>query len=234
MQKDVRLVVALDGLDLRASLDLVSAIQDGVDCYKIHDLWDREGPGVVNTLKKAGALWVWVDLKLHYIPNTVALRAKAVRDARADILTVHASGGVAMMTAAVENGPEMILAVTILTSLYEEWVHLTYGNPARASALQFAIWAKAAGVHGIVCSPQEVGFLAKQQELKGLRFVVPGTRSPGADVADQKRVDTQANAVRAGANILVIGREIISSDNPRAAAQRIAVDIAEALKTQAA
>ena len=186
-----RIVIALDGLKKERCWELVSQLMKSSApprTFKIHDLWDREGPQVVRELVRAGAPWVWADLKLKDIPVTVGHRARAVRDAGATMLTVHASGGVEMMQSAVENGPPWILAVTALTSLSEEEVHLLHGQPVKAAVLYQARLAKLAGVRGIVCSPQEVAVLAERPELKGLEFFTPGIRPAGQDAADQKRV----------------------------------------------
>lgn len=224
-----RIIVALDGLGADESLMLVREI-GGVYAVKIHDLWDREGPGVVQVLKDAGAPRVWVDLKFKDIPNTVGLRARAVRDAGADIVTVHASGEIEMMQAALEHGPSEIFAVTVLTSLSEEQAHLLHGQPSKAAVLYMARLAKLAGVHSVVCSPQEVGVLVKRPELEGMEFIVPGIRPAGAETADQKRVNTPAAAIKAGASRLVVGRPVTQADDPIRALDQIAEEIASAME----
>jgi|SRR3989344_724078 len=229
MDRNSIVISALDGLDASAACKLVWEIKEGIYACKIHDLWDRAGPGVISNLKSHGAPRVWVDLKLKDIPQTVMYRAQAVKDAGADIVTVMADGEIEMMMAAVSTGLE-VYAVTVLTSLSEEQAHLTYGQPAKAAALYFARMAKLAGVHGIVCSPQEVGILAKRPELKGLRFITPGVRSPGGDVQDHKRVDTHLAAIKSGANNLVVGRELSTSDDPSFALANILNQIDEATR----
>lgn len=224
-----RVVVALDGLGEAKVYALVSALKSRVT-YKVHDLWDTVGPSLVANLRNQGAVDVLADLKLHDIPNTVKLRARAVKNAGATAVTVHASGGIEMMQAAValQDDNFSVIGVTALTSLSEEQVHLTYGNPAKATVLQFAYWARLAGVRGLVCSPLEVGILAKRPELASLQFMVPGVRSPGQDVADQKRVDTPGNTVKAGAHFLVSGREITTARDPLAALENIEQQIEQA------
>ncbi len=217
-------ILAADGLDLLHVLDLVEEIGDRVYGVKIHSLWDRHGPGVVRQLLDAGAPRVWVDLKLHDIPETVRERAKAVAESGAQMLTVHASGQIEMMMAARESGIDVI-AVTVLTSLEEDEVHLLHGNPSKAEVLSLARLARMAGVPSVVCSPREVGILAKRPELKGMNFITPGVRSPGVAVDDQKRVDTPANALKAGATRLVIGRQITRDDDPLAALDQIQQEI---------
>ncbi len=217
-------IPALDGMDASNACKLLYKLEGGIYACKIHDLWDRSGPGVVNRLKNHLAPKVWVDLKLKDIPQTVKNRAMAVKDAGGDIVTVMADGEIEMMMAAVETGLE-VYAVTVLTSLSEEQAHLTYGQPAKAAVLYFARIAKLADVHGIVCSPQEVGILAKRPELRGLRLITPGVRSPGKDTHDQKRVDSHEAAIKAGATNLVVGREITTADDPKSALENILAQV---------
>ena len=223
-----RIILALDGMDKSACLELVRKVGDRVFAYKIHDLWDKHGPEVLSSFAYHNVR-MWVDLKLYDIPNTVGLRAKAVRESGASILTVMAKGEIEMMMAAVKNGPEMILGVTELTSLTEEEVHLSSGQPRKASVLQLSRNAKLAGIHGLVCSANEVGMLAKRPELDGMILVVPGVRSPGKDVQDQRQVDTPANAIKAGATFLVVGREVTQAADPLLALENIERQIEEAM-----
>lgn len=224
-----RIIVALDGLSQEQAFALVGGLGNRPYAFKIHDLWDQLGPSMIGAFRNRGAGRVWTDLKLKDIPATVGGRARAVRDAGADILTVHASGEIEMMQAAVEHGPPMVLAVTVLTSLSEEQTHLLHGQPAKAAVLYQARLAKLAGVYGIVCSPKEVSVLAQRPELKGMLFVVPGIRPAGMDAGDQKRFDTPAAAIKAGATHLVVGRAITSASDPVAAFDAIAEEIAAAL-----
>lgn len=223
-----RVILALDELTLDEALDLVSKISPRVYGVKVHNIVDQHGPSVVKQLLQAGARRVWVDAKLHDIPNTVRLRANAIMKSGADIITVHASGEIEMMIAAVEGGhPSKIFAVTVLTSLGEEQTEL-YGQSSKAAVLYFARLAKLAKVHGIVCSPQEVGVLSKRPELQGLEFVVPGIRSAGKDAGDQKRVGTPFTATKDGATCLVVGRQITQASDPIAALDELEQEIAEA------
>ena len=130
MLNEKRIILAADGLSLGQCLDLASEIGNWVYAIKIHSLYDQHGPTVVRGLLDAGANRVWVDAKLYDIPNTVKLRAQAIAESGADILTVHASGEVEMMMAAVEGGPAEVYAVTVLTSMSEEQAHLTFGQPS--------------------------------------------------------------------------------------------------------
>ena len=213
-------IPALDGLDVDKAEKILKAVKSKIYAFKIHDLWDNRGPGIVAYLKTISEAKAWVDLKLNDIPQTVKNRALAVKNAGGDIITVMANGEIEMMMAAVETGLE-VYAVTVLTSLSEEQAQLIYGQPAKAAVLHLARLAKLAGVHGIVCSPQEVAVLASRPELKGLKFITPGVRSPGADEQDQKRVGTHLATFRGGANHLVVGREITTAADPAVALENI-------------
>ncbi len=208
-----RVIVAADDLTLDQCLGLSSKIKDRVYAIKVHNLYDEYGPSVVGQLRDAGAPRVWMDFKGKDIPNTIRLRAKAIAKSGVDIITVHASGEIEMMMAALESGVT-IYAITVLTSLDEEQTHLLHGQPTKAAVLYLARLSKLAGVHGVVCSPKEVGMLAKRPELKGLEFVTPGIRSAGKDAGDQKRIDTPGSAITSGSTRLVIGRQIIQAADP--------------------
>lgn len=141
------------------------------------------------------------------------------------------------MKAAVENkGESKVLAVTVLTSLSEEDAHLIYGEPSKAKVIEFARWAKIAGVDGLICSPKELGVLGKCEEFDDLLKVTPGIRPAWSGKEDQKRVNTPAEAIKAGADYLVIGRPITKVPGtellatPPDAAKKIAEEIEQALK----
>ncbi|OGY92572.1 MAG: orotidine 5'-phosphate decarboxylase [Candidatus Komeilibacteria bacterium RIFCSPLOWO2_02_FULL_48_11] len=230
MGADSRINVALDRMSKFACVQLTSRVGARTYAFKIHSLWDTEGPGVVEVLKKEGAQRVWVDLKLHDTPDTVADRAKAVRDAGGDILTVHAAGGVEMMMAALENGPAEVYAITVLTSLSEEETHLLSGQPAKAAVLYRARLAKLAGLGNLVCSPNEVNLLSKRPELKGVTRTTPGIRLAGQVAGQQVRFDTPAAAIKNGADRLVLGSAVTKAENPAAAFDAIEAEIAKALQ----
>jgi orotidine-5'-phosphate decarboxylase len=226
-----RVILATDELSLEQCLLLSSKIGDRVYAIKIHNLFDQEGPSVIQKLKDAGARRVWVDAKLHDIPNTVRFRTNAIVDAGADIISVHASGGMEMMRMAVQSSKlTEIYAVTALTSLDEKQISLIYGRSSQDIVLYLAGLAKLAGVHGMVCSSKEVGFLAKRPELEGLKFITPGVRSAGKAVNDQKRTDTPRSAVASGATHLVIGREITQAADPLETLRQIEEEISEEKK----
>jgi len=219
-----RVILTADELDLEQTLSLVRRVGDRVYGVKVHNLWDLHGPGVVRQLLDAGAPRVWVDLKIEDIPNTARLRAQAVADSGAQMLSVHASGEIEMMMAALESGLE-IIAITVLTSLTEEQAHLLHGQPSKAAALSLARLAKLAGVPSVVCSPHEVGVLAKRPELSGMNFITPGVRSAGIAIGDQKRVDTPKAALASGATRLVIGRQITQAPDPVVALEALEQEI---------
>lgn len=220
-----RIILALDGLSLEQALSLTRKVGNRVHAIKIHDLSDRHGPNAVGLLRDVGAQRVWVDAKLHDIPATVGNRAKAIAASGADMLTVHASGGRAMMEAARTSFPGEVYGITVLTSLSEEDGVVIYGWPIPTKVVEFALMAKNAGLHGVVCSPQEVALLSNAPELKGLKLVIPGTRSAGKATGGQARVDTPANAISAGATYLVIGRQVTQAADPVAALDELEAEI---------
>jgi orotidine-5'-phosphate decarboxylase len=164
---------------------------------------------------------VWVDFKLYDIPNTGKLRSESIN---ADIISVHASGGVKMMKEAVASGKE-IFAITMLTSFSENEVKQIYNREVNEQVLILAKMAKEAGVAGIVCSPLELKMLRSHAEFKDFKLVVPGIRSGGANTNDQSRVSTPFEALQNGADYLVIGRQITQAQNPEAEIDRIIEEI---------
>lgn len=149
------------------------------------------------------------DGKWHDIPNTTKQAMTGANIVTPGFVNVHASAGIDAMGGVVDaNANSLVLAVTVLTSLEENDAHCIYGAPTKATVLQFARDAKLAGCHGIVCSPQELSLLKSRRELRGLVYVVPGVRPAWASTDDQKRVMTPGEAIKAGADYLVIGRPI--------------------------
>lgn len=207
-----RINLALDGFTLENAVLLSKKIGGRCNALKVHDLVDSEGaPRAIPVLKETGTK-VWVDYKLHDTSDTVGKRAKALRKNGADIITVHASGGVGMMKAAVDSGAN-IIAVTILTSLEEYEVNEIYGKLPNLKVPELALKAKEAGCYGIVCSPREVGLLYAMPELEGMKFITPGVRSSGVALNDQKRVDTPRGALLSGADQIVVGRQVTEAEN---------------------
>lgn len=206
---------------------LVKDIGKRVYAVKIHNILDEYGPGIISQIKIAGAQRVWVDHKLHDIPHTVNLRAKALRQNGADILTVHASGGAEMMRAAVENfsGGE-VFAVSVLTSLSSGVAKNIFKEENIESlVLRLAQISKSAGVHGLVCGASEIKAIKNNPDLKEIKLVVPGIRSEGVEKHDQQRTDTPKNAIIAGACLLVVGRQITKAKDPVAALENLQQEI---------
>ena len=217
-----KIILALDEIqNLDDIIELVKKVRHLVYAVKIHNLYDKFGPDIVRVLKEAGAPKVWVDFKLYDIPNTGKLRAENIT---ADIISVHASGGVKMMKEVVASGKE-IFAITILTSFYTSEVQQIYNRGVEDMVLVLARLAKEAGVSGIVCSPQEVKILRSFPEFKDLKIVVPGVRSYGFDMNDQNRVSTPAEAIANGADYLVIGRQITQAKNSEIEIQKLCEEI---------
>lgn len=222
-----RIIISADELDEQQLLALASSVGPRVYAIKVHDRYDALGPSIVGELKDAGAKRVWMDAKLHDIPNTARARAKAFAENGVDIITVHASGGVDMMRAAKEGaGSAEVYAVTVLTSLSESAAETVYHRPVAEQVLALAHLAHEAGVDGVVCSPHEVAMLAADPILKDLKLVVPGVRSPGADTHDQKRVATPREAIDAGATHLVVGRQVTTAQDPSAALDALESELA--------
>lgn len=222
-----RLVLSVDGMELGYYYDLVSLVGTRVHAVKLHDVFDTSHRLATSWTNIPRDVRIWIDYKLHDTPDTVRSRAKALANVgRANILTVHASGGPAMIKAALEGAPAaQIFAVTALTSLADDEVQYIYGAKSRADAvLRLASFAVRNGVHGIVCSANEVSML--RQELgKDVKLVVPGTRSAGVAVNDQKNVQTPSAALSAGASLLVIGRQITAAKNPVEALEKLEQEI---------
>ena len=217
-----KIILALDEIkNLDEAVKLVKKVGHLVYAVKIHNLYDKFGPDVVRKLKEAGAEKVWVDFKLYDISNTVRLRAKSID---ADIISVHASGGVKMMQEAVASGKE-IFAITILTSLSSPEVQQIYNSEVDDVVLVLARLAKEAGVSGIVCSSQEVKMIRNHSEFKDLKVIVPGIRSSGVDLNDQKRTSPPAEALQNGADYLVIGRQITEAADPVAEIKKLDEEI---------
>jgi orotidine-5'-phosphate decarboxylase len=200
--------------------------------YKVGlELYLAEGNAFIHELHHRGCS-VFLDLKLHDIPNTVAGAVRSVCETGAEMLTVHASGGPAMLRAAAEAAaacehPPQLLAVTVLTSMdAEQLAAVGVGRSPGAQVLYLAEIASEAGITGLVASPQETDNL--RQIYPAATLVIPGIRPAGAELADQKRVATPAAALAAGASYLVVGRPITQAGDPVAAAQAIVDEMHQA------
>jgi len=221
-----RICAALDVPDPAAAEKLAAKLAGHVGLFKVGlELFVAHGRAAVEAVRKSG-LPIFLDLKLHDIPQTVESAARGVAALGVDYLTVHASGGAEMIRAARKALPRTkLLAVTALTSLGPE--DLDAIGLARDAVLRLARLAMGAGADGVVCSPQEVAILRATLGDRPL-LVVPGIRPAGASAGDQRRTGTPAEAVRAGASILVIGRPLRDAPDPAAAADAIAREIAAA------
>ena len=225
-----RLAVALDFSDARQALDLVDTLGDTCQWFKVGmELYYAAGNPLIEDLRNRG-FDVFLDLKLHDIPNTVAGAVRTVTQAGASLLTLHAGGGAAMMTAAAQAatapGSPRLLAVTVLTSMdANELAGVGVTDPPAKQVLRLAKLAKASGITGMVCSAEEVATLRTELGPEAL-LVVPGIRPAGAAVGDQRRVATPRDAIAQGASLLVVGRPITRADNPVAAARAILDEIA--------
>jgi len=215
--------VAIDTPELERAHKLAKAVKPIAGGVKLGlEFFCANGPAGVHDIAALGVP-VFLDLKLHDIPNTVAKAIAALRPLEPAILTVHAAGGRAMMEEAKAAAPEKtkVVAVTVLTSLDREDLAATgvAGKPAEQVG-RLAALARESGLDGIVCSGEEVK-AARRAWPHGF-FVVPGVRPPGSGLADQKRVVTPRAALDDGASILVIGRPITGADDPVAALKAIA------------
>ncbi len=219
-------ILALDILDQEKIIGMAESIGHRVYAIKIHVAFDKFGWRIIDRLKSAGVKRVWVDHKLHDKPDIAKLRARELQSAGADIVSVHASGGIEMLKQSKLNGLK-IYAVTALTSMSENEIFSIYGKSAEAASLQLSQNAFLSGADGIVCSAREVGILSKIPKQLNTEFICPGVRSLGANHHDQKRVNTPANALMAGATKLVIGRQITEGSDPVSAFERLSMEIAD-------
>jgi orotidine-5'-phosphate decarboxylase len=210
-------------------MELVDQLQGCCKWFKVGmELYYAAGNAVVEHLRARG-FEVFLDLKLHDIPNTVAGAVRTVTRAGAGLLTVHAGGGQAMLQAAAEAasapGAPRLLAVTLLTSMDAGQLNgVGVCGPVDAQVLRLARLAQAAGIDGLVCSAEEVGAVRQALGEKAL-LVVPGIRPTGVAVNDQRRVATPAEAIAQGASMLVVGRPITQAADPAQAAMGILAEI---------
>ena len=232
-----RLAVALDLPSEHEAMKLVDRLGNICQWYKVGmELYYAAGNSIVQQLRDRG-FNVFLDLKLHDIPNTVAGAVRSATHAGASLLTIHATGGAAMMHAAAEAasapGSPRLVAVTVLTSMdANELAGIGITVSPADQVLRLATLAQASGIDGMVCSPEEVAILRKETGSHTL-LVIPGIRPTGSAVQgafgdDQKRIATPAQAIRAGASMLVVGRPITRAQDPAAAAHAILQEIEHA------
>lgn len=229
-----RLIVALDMANEEKARALVQSLGDSVSFYKVgKELFTAAGPSIVRDLVSSGKK-VFLDLKFHDIPNTVAGAVRAAASLGVSLLTVHASGGSKMLKAAAEAAAHSasrptVLAVTVLTSMAApDLVEIGITDEVEAQVLRLAGLALRAGCGGLVASAQEATSLRRSYGA-AFTLVTPGIRPAGSAAADQARVVTPKDAIRAGATYLVVGRPITAADDPVAAAHAITAQITPAL-----
>lgn len=233
-----RLFCALDTASLAAAQEQARALQQAVGGLKLGlEFFAAEGPAGVRALKSLG-LPIFLDLKLHDIPNTVARAVAALTPLAPFMMTVHTAGGPQMLRAARQAADEaaaasgvkrpLIIGVTVLTSLDEHDLSAVgIGDAPHAQVLRLARLARDCGLDGVVSSAHEI---APLRQALGAEFllVTPGIRPAGVAAGDQKRVTTPAEAVALGASYLVVGRPIADAADPKAAAEAIIAEMAEA------
>jgi orotidine-5'-phosphate decarboxylase len=230
-----RLIVALDFPSADAAMELVERLEGCCCWFKVGmELYYAAGNRVIEGLRERG-YQVFLDLKLHDIPNTVAGAVRSVTGVGASLLTIHAGGGEAMMRAAVQAaivpGAPKLLAVTVLTSMDEAELRAVGVSDGPANqVLRLARLARAAGIGGLVCSAEEVEAV-RQAMGPEMLLVVPGIRPQNetSQPDDQRRVATPAEAIARGASMLVVGRPITQATDPARAASEILAEIAGAL-----
>lgn len=218
------IAVALDTDDLATAAGWARAVLPYVSTLKVGlELFYRYGSAAVEQTRGDTDVRLFLDLKLHDIPNTVAGAARALAKLRPDYLTVHAAGGVAAISAAAEALPEcMIAGVTVLTSLSERDIaQIGLAGPSVDAARRLGALAVRAGARALICSPQEVAAV-RAEVGAGIVLITPGVRPAGAGAGDQARVATPEEALAAGADLLVIGRPITGAADPGLAAAAIA------------
>lgn len=225
------IIVALDVPDAAQAVSLARSVAPHVGAFKVgKELFVAAGPDIVRELRATGAR-VFLDLKFHDIPNTVAKAVAAATRLDVQMLTIHCSGGSAMMRAAEQaaqdtarhlNRPApLVLGVTVLTSMDSAALSELGGEPDPAAQVRrLALLASSAGLRGLVCSPLELTTL-RSLVPSGLQLVTPGIRTTHDAADDQKRTLSAPEAIKAGASWLVIGRPIYAAPDPAAAAQKI-------------
>ncbi len=228
-----KIIVALDTPDSASALRLADDLQDAVSWVKVGlQLFTAEGPAIVKALKERG-LKVFLDLKFHDIPNTAHEAMRSAVGLGADMATIHLSGGGRMVRAALDGASGsslLVLGVTVLTSFDQaELRGIGVQRTPEEQVTELVALGLQCSLRGVVCSPREITPL-RGRFGDALTIVTPGVRPSGSAADDQQRVMTPAEAVRAGASHLVIGRPITAAKSPREAALRIAAEIASSLQ----
>lgn len=237
MNKD-KIILPLDVDSAERAVELAKLLKDDVGAFKVGlELINSAGFGVFDEIRRVGAEQIFYDCKFHDIPNTVAGASRAAAKLGVWMFNVHCAGGFAMMKAAKDAAVEtagrlgkaqpLVIGVTVLTSIDQATLNddLRVAGAVADQVVHFAKLAREAGLDGVVASPHEIE-LIRAACGEGFLIVTPGVRPAGADIGDQKRVMTPSEAVSKGADYLVIGRPITGADDPKAAAQSIAEEIA--------
>jgi orotidine-5'-phosphate decarboxylase len=240
-----QVIVALDVPSRDKALKILDQLDGLIGAFKVgNQLFTAEGPAFVRELTGQGAR-VFLDLKFHDIPNTVEGACSSAARLGVSILNVHISGGLEMMRAAVRGvippsgngahnpGTEVaarlrpaIIGVTVLTSINDESLHTVgVGSDVSHQVVRLAMLARTAGLDGVVASPNEIRAIREAVAASDFMIVTPGVRPLWAETGDQRRVATPADAIRDGADYLVIGRPITGQSDPRAAAERVLEEI---------
>jgi orotidine-5'-phosphate decarboxylase len=230
---DCDLILALDLPTRESALAALDQVGDTLSWVKIGlQLFTAYGPEFVHQVADRG-YHIFLDLKLHDIPNTVAKAVESIAQLPVDLLSLHASGGAEMLQwagEAAENAPGRLrlLAVTVLTSMNEAQLRaINVASSPQAQVLKLAALSRDAGIGGLVCSPLE---LVSLREMLGPAptIVTPGIRPAGSDSNEQKRIMTPATAARAGASFIVVGRPILRAEDPAAATRSIQAELTSA------
>lgn len=222
-----QLIVALDEPDYSGARAIVERTAPAVEWYKVgYEAYYGYGDQILTLLRNAGKQ-IFLDLKLHDIPNTVSAAVRSCAGVGAKLLTVHASGGPAMLAAAAaaKSGGMRLVAVTVLTSLGPGDLRAigVDSDPAE-QALRLALLAKTSGIDGVVCAAHEAAGI-RAACGPGFAIICPGIRPSGSAAGDQRRVATPGDAARAGADYIVVGRPVTKAADPAAAARAIVEEL---------
>jgi len=233
LQAKDRIILALDVDTEKEALKLANQLSNQVGAFKVGmQLFNSAGPQIVDSIHKLGGR-VFVDLKFHDIPNTVAAAGRVITRLGCHMFNVHAAGGREMMKAVADasrdeasklgSAPPITLAVTVLTSIGQQELEqdmLIAGMPVEEVVVKWALMARDCGISGVVCSPKEISAIRKACGPE-FKIVTPGIRPVWAAANDQKRITTPRDALDLGADYMVIGRPITHADNPLQAVKKI-------------